>query len=181
MIRLKPATLLPAILLPLALFGQFRLTPANGTISGTGHAKSYDFPVVIEDFTITVSPADSVGYRSITVEIPAKAITTENFVRDGYMHISVIRVRKHPDITFVASMAAELAPGSGTVVGNLTFNGVTKEQSVEVTISERDGRLYANGSFVVVPTAFGLPLVVMGSMKVQDHVDLNFEFEIPAP
>lgn len=181
MTRIKPAMLLRALLLPLALFGQLRLTPDNGTISGMGHAKSHDFPIVIEDFTITVSPADSAGYRSVTVEIPAKSITTNNFVRNGHMRTAVLKVKKYPNITFVASTAAELAPGSGAVVGSLTLRGVTNEQSVEVTISERDGRLYASGSLVIVPTAFGLKLVGMGPMKLQDNVDLNFEFELPAP
>ncbi len=179
MIRIKPAMLLAAILLPLALFGQLRLTPDNGTISGTGHAKSHDFPVVIEDFTITVGLADSAGYRSVTVEIPSKSITTNSLVRDGHMRSAVIKAKKYPDITFIASTAAELAPGSGTVVGSLTLRGVTNEQSVDVTISERDGRMYANGSLTIVPSAFGLKLVGMGPMKLQDVVNLNFEFELP--
>ncbi len=180
MIRLIPFALASTLLLPLALSGQISLTQQDGTISGLGHAASHDFPVVVETFEITVGPIDSAGSRTITVEIPAKAITTKNFMRDAHLHRSVIRVKKHPRITFVVTTGAELSPGSATLTGQLTLNGITNQQAVDVTISEQDGRLRAEGSLVIIPTAFGLRLVGIGPMKLQDHVDLNFHLEIPA-
>ncbi|MCH8838451.1 MAG: YceI family protein [Candidatus Marinimicrobia bacterium] len=180
MIRLIPLSLVTTLLLPLTLAGQISLTQQDGTISGLGHAASHDFPVVIETFEITVGPIDSAGRRTITVEIPSKAITTNNFMRDAHLHTRTIKVRKHPWITFVVTTRAQLVPGTATLTGQLTLNGITNEQTVEVTISEQDGRLRAEGSLVIIPTAFGLPLVVMGPMKVQDYVDLYFNLELPA-
>lgn len=179
MIRLIPLSLFTTLLLPLTLAGQISLTQQDGTISGLGHAASHDFPVVIETFEITVGPIDSAGSRTITVEIPSKAITTKSFMRDAHLHTSVMKVKKHPRITFVATTGAELTPGTVTITGQLTLNGITNEQTVEVTISEQDGRFSAEGSLVIIPTAFGLPLVGMGPMKVQDYVDLNFHLDIP--
>ncbi len=180
MFRFIPIALVTALLLPPALVGQTSLTQVNGTISGLGHAASHDFPVVVETFEITVGPIDSGGSRTITVEIPSKALTTKNFMRDAHLHTSVIKVKKHPRITFVATTGAQLTPGTATLTGQLTFNGITNEQAVDVTISQQNGRLQADGSLVIIPTAFGLPLVGMGPMKVQDYVDLNFHLEIPA-
>ena len=180
MIRLTLIALAGTLLLPLALVGQTSLTQENGTISGLGHAASHDFPVVIEVFEITVGPIDSAGSRTITVQIPSKALTTKSFMRDAHLHTSVIKVRKHPRITFVATTGAQLVPGTATLTGQLTLNGITNEQSVDVTISEQEGRLQVDGSLVIIPTAFGLPLVGMGPMKLQDHVDLNFHLDLPA-
>ena len=179
MIRLIPLSLFTTLLLPLTLAGQISLTQQDGTISGLGHAASHDFPVVIETFEITVGPIDSAGSRTITVAIPSKDITTKSFMRDAHLHTSMMKVKKHPRITFVATTGAELTPGTVTITGQLTLNGITNEQTVEVTISEQDGRFSAEGSLVIIPTAFGLPLVGMGPMKVQDYVDLNFHLDIP--
>ena len=177
---IKLSRLLLLLALPLMLTAQVQLSQANGTIAGTGHARTHDFPVILEEFTITVSALDDAGYRTIEVTVPVKQITTESGMRDTHMKTSMFKPKKYPNIVYRATTMADLTPGSGILSGQLTIRDVTHDLDLDVQVSELDMAIHVTGSFVIVPTEYDLPLVGMGPMKVLDHIELDFDITVPA-
>ena len=165
--------------LPALLSAQVQLSQADGTIAGEGHARTHDFPVILQEFTIAVSAPDAAGYSTIEVIVPVRKITTKIGVRDTHMKSSMFKPKKFPEIVYRARTSAELAPGSDTLEGQLTIRDVTRDFDVAVTVAESTDGLHVTGRLVIVPTEFGLSLPGMGPMKVLDSIELDFDITVP--
>jgi polyisoprenoid-binding protein YceI len=117
--------------------------------------------------TITVDP------RSIDTHDPAfdKQIT-------GYFEPD-----KYPTITFVSTGLQGGADGKGTMTGDLTFHGVTKPVTLDVTfagaghgVTPIGTRLGFSGSTQIKRSDFGLTGMILNQFT-SDEVDLAFEVE----
>lgn len=162
-----------------AASGQINLTEKDGKFAGEGHARSHDFPVIVREFSVTIGEYITDQGREIRITIPISSITTGNFMRDAHLRTSVFKAKKFPEITFLGYTEGKLEPGTYDVAGQLTIHGQTRDYAIEVKLEESVNGLMAKGELVIIPTDFGMPLVGMGPMKVQDHVELRFEFIIP--
>lgn len=168
------------LMLSTITFGQINLTEANGTFAGEGHARTHDFPVIVQEFSITIGEEMTDQGREIRLTIPISSITTGNGIRDIHLKTSVFKAKKFPEITFLGYTTANLEPGTYDVVGQLTIRGETRDYTLRVMLEESDEGLMVKGELIIKPTDFGMPLVGMGPMKVQDHVELSFELLIPS-
>ncbi len=82
-----------------------------------------------KDYTGTASfnPADlSTIKANFTVQVGS--VDTRDEKRDGHLKSAdFFDVEKFPTMTFVSKSAKQTAPGKGTLTGDLTIRGVTKE------------------------------------------------------
>lgn len=169
--------LLTALLLmaPLLSWAGISVTEQNGTLQGLGHAKSHDFPVIAQQFTIQVSDPDSSGLRAIQVTIPVQEISTENFMRNAHMRMAMFK-GDYPEVTYQATATlAELTAGNIPLRGSLTINGIAKPYEFSIRLMPVGTQWRAAGSLQIKPTDFKMGLPGMGPMKVQDQVDLNLD------
>jgi len=89
---------------------------------------------------------------------------------------------KYPAISFV-STAAQGQDGKGTVTGDLTFHGVTKPVTLDVTfdgaghgVTPLGTRLGFSGSAQIKRSDFGVSNLILNQFT-SDEVDLAFEIE----
>ena len=174
--KLKNLITLIITILPLLSWAKITITEANGSFAGEGHARTHDFPVEAQIFTVSVSDADTSGNRTISVEVSVNDLHTGNAMRDSHMRMSVLDRKKHPMITFKSTVnLPELQAGDLVLAGNLQVNGITKPYTLNLNLKQSSGKWNATGSFLIIPTDFDLPLVGMGPMKVLDKVNLNLD------
>lgn len=90
---------------------------------------------------------------------------------------------KYPTITFVSTSLESSAEGKGTMTGDLTFHGVTKPVTLEVTfdgaghgITPLGTRLGFSGSTQIKRSDFGLTNLILKQFT-SDEVDIIFEVE----
>lgn len=172
--NLQRITVLMA-LVPMLSWAGISVTAQNGTLQGLGHAKSHDFPVIAQQFTLTLSDADTSGNRSVEAVIPVADLTTENFMRNVHMRMAMFS-GNYPEITYRANIKLpELITGKYLLYGTLTINGIDNPYNLNVSLTQVGNKWHATGKFVIVPTQFDMGLPGMGPMKVQDHVDLNLD------
>jgi polyisoprenoid-binding protein YceI len=172
--KLKNIILTMILILPMMAWSDITITEANGTFAGLGHARSHDFPVEAQIFTVKVSDADTSGMRSVYVEVSVNDLHTGNGMRDTHMRMSILDRKKHPLITFKADVElGELAAGIFSLPGSLQVNGVSKPYNLDLNLKQDNSQWFATGTFQIIPSDFGLPLVGMGPMKLLDKVDLD--------
>jgi len=163
------------ILIPMLGWAGISVNSDHGSLQGLGHAKSHDFPVIAEQFSLTLGDADSNGVRQVKAMIPVAEISTGNFMRNAHMRMAMFS-GDYPEIIFSANVTLpELAKGIYPLNGTLTINGIAKPYNLEIKLDQAGRQWHATGKFVIVPTDFDMGLPGMGPMKVQDHVDLNLD------
>lgn len=163
-------------MVPLLAWSKITITEANGTLGGLGFARSHDFPVDAEIFTVTVSDADTSGHRELMVEVSVHDLDTGNAMRTSHMRMSLLDRKKYPLITFKSQLVLpELAPGMITLPGTLQVNGINQSYDLSIDLKRQGDKWQATGSFLIVPTDFDLPLVGMGPMKLLDKVELDLD------
>lgn len=91
------------------------------------------------------------------------------------MLYKTLRVNSHPFVT----LHLEALGGSSPVMpvrADITLNGITRTQQVDVVVKETPGSLYFAGAFKVRQTEFGLePYSLLGGLlRVEDEVDIDF-------
>ncbi|MFQ6611708.1 MAG: YceI family protein [Fidelibacterota bacterium] len=168
-----------SLLLPALVVGALVMSQSNGTLSGEGHARTHDFPVIAQTFDINISDQNETGNRTITVTVPVKDITTTIGMRNMHMRTSMFDVKNYPDITFSANFNYPLHAGNYVLDGALTINGVEKPHSLKVKLVNEDGALKATGSTKITLSDYDLPMPGMGPMKVLDHVEMTFDVNVP--
>ncbi|MBT7512781.1 MAG: YceI family protein [Candidatus Marinimicrobia bacterium] len=166
------------LFLPLITMGAFTLTNASGQITGSVFlTKGESFPVIVEYFDIQVSdPID--GVRTVDVSIPIKRITTENWMRDAHMRLSIFD-NKYKTITFTAKTGYELKEGSVLLDGILTINGIEKSHHLDLFLLKDKQGLSVKGTTEVSLENYGIKAPGMGPMKVKDKVKIELEIHIP--
>ena len=83
--------------------------------------------------SLTIDPKNPAA-ASLSVSIPVASVSTTNTVLDGELKSADwFDATQFPTISFKSTKVTVTAPGKATVVGNLTFHGVTKPVSLEAT------------------------------------------------
>lgn len=176
---MKKLIITTLITLPLIVFSAILINQSAGMLAGEGHARSHNFTVTAKSFDLNISDLDANGYRTISMTVPVKEIDTGNRIRNIHMRKSMFNIKENPDIVFTAKSNAQLTAGQVSLDGTLTINGVTKPHVLNIVINDKSGDWVVSGKTNISLTAYDLPLVGMGPMKVQDQVDLAFNILLP--
>jgi polyisoprenoid-binding protein YceI len=131
------------------------------------------------DGTFTYDPANWTATKA-TITVDAKSIDTHDNAFDKQI-AGYFEADKYPTITFVSTGLTGGADGKGTVTGDLTFHGVTKPVTLDVTfdgaghgITPIGTRLGFSGSTRIKRSDFGVSNMLQ---YASDDVDVIFEVE----
>ena len=147
----------------------------NGFIKGdSGSINGNVFPVIVEKFDLIISNFESVGHE-IQLTIPVSEISTDNWMRDIHMRISVLDASKD-DIIFNAHYMGNLKDGfpegKYNLIGNLTINGITKSNKVNLNFYRINGKDFVKGSALVSLKNYNIIAPGLGGMKVIDKISI---------
>lgn len=119
---------------------------------------------------------------SVAITVDPKTIDTGNPPFDKQI-TGYFEPDKYPTITFVSTALTPGADGKGTLTGDLTFHGVTKPVTLDVTfngvghgITPLSTRMGFSGTGHIKRTDFGLDSTILRTFTSED-VDLIFEVE----
>ena len=118
--------------------------------------------------------------REAEVVVDATTLDCNNGTMNGHMR-KALKVTEHGTMTFRLTGYEAVASGAGaqvTLNGTLRIAG--KEQAISaaaVATQAADGGIRVKGSHTIRMTEFGVkpPSLMMGTMKVHDPVELNFD------
>jgi polyisoprenoid-binding protein YceI len=133
------------------------------------------------DGSFTYDPANWQATKA-TITVDPKSVDTHDSAFDKQI-AGYFEADKYPTITFVSTGLQAGADGKGTMTGDLTFHGVTKPVTLDVTfdgaghgIGPLGTRLGFSGSTQIKRSDFGLNSVILNQFT-SDEVDLAFEVE----
>jgi polyisoprenoid-binding protein YceI len=131
------------------------------------------------DGAFTYDPASWTATKA-TITVDAKSVDTHDNAFDKQI-AGYFEADKYPTITFVSTGITGGADGKGTVTGDLTFHGVTKPVTLDVTfdgaghgITPIGTRLGFSGSTRIKRSDFGVSNMLQ---YASDDVDVIFEVE----
>lgn len=123
---------------------------------------------------------------SLTLESASLAVVDPDVKPDerakiqAQMEAEALEVERYPTIGFVStgfSVKPFQGEYQGTVTGELTLKGVTRQVKVPVQIAVAVGKLGARGRFKLKGSDFGVKQVTAagGTVKTKDELELDFD------
>ena len=145
-----------------------------------------DFSGEVELTSQTITPASlRLVVKSNSLEETGTVFTAEQKkIINKEIHDIVLLPDQHPEIVFQSTgvTAKPLAAGQHevTIVGNLTLNGVTRQETIPVKLSSTDNDLQAVGEFSIDRSHYNVKATSAfhGFVRVKDKI--RFEFDIVA-
>jgi len=129
----------------------------------------------------TYDPANWQATKA-TITVDPKSIDTHDSAFDKQI-AGYFEADKFPAITFVSTAVQGGADGKGTMTGDLTFHGVTKPVTFEITfggaghgVTPLGTRLGLSGATQIKRSDFGISNFVLNQFT-GDEVDVAFEVE----
>jgi len=133
------------------------------------------------DGSFTYDPANWQATK-VTFTVDPKSVDTNDAAFNKQI-AGYFEADKFPAITFISTAVEGGADGKGTVTGDLTFHGVTKPVTLDVTfdgaghgITPIGTRLGFSGSTRIKRSDFGVSNFALNQFT-SDEVDLTFEVE----
>jgi len=133
------------------------------------------------DGGFTYDPANWQATKA-TITVDPKSIDTHDSAFDKQI-AGYFEADKFPAITFVSTAVQGGADGKGTMTGDLTFHGVTKPVTFEITfggaghgVTPLGTRLGLSGATQIKRSDFGISNFVLNQFT-GDEVDVAFEVE----
>lgn len=85
------------------------------------------------DASATLSVGDDLAGTTLSAEVEMASVSTGNEGRDGHLQSTeIFNVESQPKMTFVSTSIAEAAGGRYQVTGDLTLNGTTRSETLDV-------------------------------------------------
>lgn len=166
------------LLMATMVFGAVTVTETAGTITGTGSTKSGStFPITARSFEITLSES-AAAVKTLTVVLPVKQITTDNWLRDTHMRMSIFK-GDSKEVRFTATTAVILAPGVLDLSGELIINGISVPNTLKLKITQQGADFEIEGSAIVLLSDYSIKPPGMGPMKVSNELNLQFNVKVP--
>jgi polyisoprenoid-binding protein YceI len=128
----------------------------------------------------TENPVNS----SVNVEIDPTSINTRLGVRDNNLRSVLLKVKKHPLITYKSKRIEVLDESHGRIIGDLTIHGLSKEVILDTkmndmsTNAEGQTTAYFSATTCINRKDWGLkwmPLLEIGGMFVSDNLDIHID------
>jgi polyisoprenoid-binding protein YceI len=161
---------------------------ASGILSAMGHNPRIGIRTFTGEVNFSTETSLASGFK---LSMKANSLGVLDDISDKdrreiekMMNEQVLEPSKFPDIVYEApNVSVKQIEGnlySATMVGTLTFHGITHNQPVTARIAVFDEMLRASGEFTLNQSDYGVkPISVAGgSLKVKD--ELKFSFEIVA-
>ena len=165
--------------LPIIIMGAIKLSSQQGSIQGSASSSNGErFAVIATEFEIAISSVKN-GSRTVDVSIPVKSITTENWMRDVHMKMSIFN-KKFPQVEFSSSTAAEIKSGSLQLDGIMTINGIQLPHTLNLSLDDLGQEFSVKGETKVSLEAYQIASPGMGPMEVNDLVQMTFDLRIPS-
>jgi polyisoprenoid-binding protein YceI len=173
--------------------GSYTFGPQNGRLrvktyrEGLAKKVGHDLIIDVGQWSATVNVGEDPSQTSITATAqvgslnPLEGVGGVKPLSDGdkadIKKNITSKILTSPEIAFKSS-SVKVAGNSATVSGDLTIMG--RSQPVDVQLSESGGKV--RGNFAVVQSKWGIKpfTAMMGALKVQDRVEVEFEGDLPA-
>lgn len=85
------------------------------------------------DASATLSVGDDLASTALSAEIEMASVSTGNEGRDGHLQSTdIFNVESQPKMSFASTSITEAAGGGYQVTGNLTLNGTTHPETLDV-------------------------------------------------
>lgn len=141
-----------------------------------------------KDYKVTFTTDENDKPTSIEAAIEAKSINTSNEKRDEHLrNADFFEVEKHPQITFKSKKITGNKKGSYKITGDLTLRGITKEVTLDGTLSQAIKDPFGlNRRALSAKTKINRKDFAMawnktmdsGGVVVSDAVDIDVELEL---
>jgi polyisoprenoid-binding protein YceI len=172
--------------------GSYGFGPHNGRIlvrthrEGLAKAVGHDLVIEVGEWSAQANVGEDPADTTITATAQVDSLNPIEGV-GGVKPLSdadrseikknIRKVLTSPEISF-QSTSVKVAGNSATVSGNLTIMG--RSEPVDVQLTESGGKV--KGSFSVLQTRWGIkPYTgLLGTLRVADRVDVEFEVDLPA-
>ena len=180
--RLAILSLLAVFSLPASSRAQvpvFKITPADSTIRFSVKASvAIDGTFDKWDATLTFSSTDPMtGVLDIKIQ-SASVNTGSGMKNDKLKSEDFFDVKQDPLITFRSTKVTQTGPESFDVVGNFTIRGVTKPETLNLTISGKGtGAGAINGTMAFDRKDFGMTKGIP-FLKVADRVEVTVDLKV---
>ena len=125
------------------------------------------------DSTLTFTSPD-VTTGVLTIKIQAASVNTGSGMKDGKLKSKdFFNVEEDPLITFVSNKLEQTGPNTFVLTGDFTIRGVTKPQSLTLTVSGKGtGAGTITGTMTFNRKDFGMNKGIP-FVKISDHVDVT--------
>jgi polyisoprenoid-binding protein YceI len=158
---------------------------ATGILSVMGHNPKIGIRTFSGEVDFNVEAAQASGFR-LSMKSSSLGVLDDISDKDRrdiekMMNEQVLEPAKYPDIVYEAPNVdvtrLETALYSATLVGTLSFHGVTHNQTVSARIASFDEMIRASGEFSLNQSDYGIkPISVAGgALKVKDELKFSFE------
>lgn len=164
------------------LFGSpFTINEHSGFITGNAKLANGDFfPIIVHNFEISISDFKNESHQ-IEVKIPLKVVSTDNWLRDIIMKISVFDKSKG-DIQFRFKYNENLKfgypNGNVNLLGDLTINGITNPVFVNLEFYNKNDKSFVKGNAKISLNKFNIEAPGFSAFKVQDEVNIIFDLSL---
>jgi polyisoprenoid-binding protein YceI len=130
------------------------------------------------DADVQIDP-DALERSTVKLTIDAASINTRIDRRDNHLRSAdFFDVANHPTITFVSKSVARTAPDAGTITGDLTVRGVTKQVAVPVKlVFYENGRGRFRGTLDINRKDFGIAYDSRMN-PIEDKVEVQFNLSV---
>jgi hypothetical protein len=123
------------------------------------------------------------GLEGFEIAIAAASLSSPKDGLDKNMH-KALKVTEHPDITFrLVRLEAGAIAGAVQAVGTLRIAGVSREVTLPLKTTLKDGTLTVTGELPMLMTDYGItpPKAMLGMLKTDPKVVVSFEVVLSAP
>jgi polyisoprenoid-binding protein YceI len=153
-------------------------------ISGTSNLHEWEEKVEKFDVSMQVLPkGTNIGSISnVSFSSKTSSVVSDNSIMTGKTH-DALQVEKHPEIVFRSSEASipnlQGSGISGTLVGDINLNGVTKQIVIPYTATLNGDKLEISGSQELNMTDYNIrpPTALLGTLKTGNKVTVSFSLK----
>ena len=158
---------------------------ATGILSAMGHNPRIGIRNFSGEVDFDAESAQARGFR-ISMKADSAGVLDDISAKDRreierMMNEQVLESAQYPEIVYEApTVSIKHIEGklySATLVGTLSFHGVTHNQSIPTRVAVFDEMLRASGEFTLNQSDYGIKPVSVagGTLKVKDELKFSFE------
>lgn len=173
--------------------GRWTLDPVHCTVEFTArHMAISKVRGRFHDFTAEVTIGETLETSTLTATVDLASVDTNNADRDAHLRNSdFFNVDTHPQMTFQSTTITPTAAGHYAVTGNMTINGVTRTETLDVTFHGTetfpgDGSFHAGfeATGTINRTDYGVDFNVplgAGGFVISDKIGIELDIQLLAP